>query len=172
MPTMLPAPAVEALYLRHDATVRRFLARMLGCDEAASDAAQETWMRLMRFTPRQPVEDGRAYVFQIAANVARDRLGHEQRRRLVIEEGRAAKDVPAGTPDGEAAAVAAERLRLLAAAVDELPPRCREVFLMSRLDGLANGDIACRLGISRNMVEKHLIRAMVHCRRRLDDTRG
>jgi len=60
------------------------------------------------------------------------------------------------------------RLRILAAAVDDLPPRCREVFLMSRLDGLGNGEIAGRLGISRNMVEKHIIKAMMHCRRRLD----
>ena len=43
---------------------------------------------------------------------------------------------------------------------------------MSRLDGLRNGEIAERLGISRNMVEKHIIKAMLHCRRRLDAAGG
>jgi RNA polymerase sigma-70 factor (ECF subfamily) len=40
---------------------------------------------------------------------------------------------------------------------------------MSRIDGLANAEIAVRLGISRNMVEKHIVRALVICRARLDE---
>ncbi len=161
--------AVEELYLRHDAALRRFLVRMLHCEEAAADAAQEAWMRLIRFAPGRTMDDSRAYVFQVAANVARDRLAEARRRdRVVVADAEAAERVACPEPDAEAAAQAAERQRLLAAAVDELTPRCREVFLMSRLDGLANGEIAARLGISRNMVEKHIIRAMLHCRRRLD----
>jgi DNA-directed RNA polymerase specialized sigma24 family protein len=38
------------------------------------------------------------------------------------------------------------------------------VFILSRLHGMANGEIAARLGISRNMVEKHIIKALIHCR--------
>ena len=64
--------------------------------------------------------------------------------------------------------LARERLAILIDAVNDLPPRCREVFLLSRFDALTNGQIADRLGITRNMVEKHIIKAMVHCRRRLD----
>jgi RNA polymerase sigma-70 factor (ECF subfamily) len=61
-----------------------------------------------------------------------------------------------------------ERLALLRGAIDELPPRCREVFVLHKLDGLSHADVADRLGISRNMVEKHVIRAMRHFRDRLD----
>ena len=76
--------------------------------------------------------------------------------------------MPCPRPDAEAVAAARERICILIEAVNELPPRCREVFLLSRFDDLSNGQIAERLGISRNMVEKHVIKAMVHCRRRLD----
>lgn len=109
-----------------------------------------------------------AYVFQVAANVARDRLAQARRRDIVVFDTEATEQLACCEPGAEAAAVASERLRLLANAVDELPPRCREVFLMSRLDGLSNGEIGTRLGISRNMVEKHVMRALLHCRRRLD----
>ena len=62
--------------------------------------------------------------------------------------------------------MARQELRRLAADIDALPPRCREVFLLVRIDGHSNGEVATRLGISRNMVEKHLIKALLHCRSR------
>lgn len=159
---------MEQLYARYHEALRRFLRRMLHCEEAVAEVAQETYLRLVRFGPRRPLSDPRAYLFRVAANVARDRLARERTRHRVMGEEPLLDSTPCTRPGVEAAALAGERLAILAEAVDELPPRCREVFLMSRLDGLSNGEIAQRLGISRNMVEKHVIRAMMHCRRRLD----
>lgn len=45
-------------------------------------------------------------------------------------------------------------------AINNLPPRCREVFVLRRFHDLSPDDIAKRLGISRNMVEKHLRSAL------------
>jgi len=160
--------SVEELYLQHHAALRRFLARMLRCEETAAEVAQEAWLRMIRLAPGRTVDEPRAYLFQVAANAARDRMARERTRVSVVDGRPVPEAVPCPEPDAETAALARERLSLLADAVDELPPRCREVFLMSRLDGLANGEIAARLGISRNMVEKHIVRAMLHCRRRLD----
>ena len=159
---------VEDLYLRHHTALRRFLARMLRGEAAAADVAQDTWLRLVRRAPRRAVDDPKAYLFQVAANTARDHMARERTRAAVVDDGSSPETLASPAPDSEAAALARERLRLLAEAVDELPPRCRQIFLMSRLDGLANGEIAARLGISRNAVEKHVIRALLHCRRRLD----
>lgn len=44
--------------------------------------------------------------------------------------------------------------------IDELPERCREVFLMSRFEGLKNREIAEKLKISSTAVEKHIARAL------------
>ncbi len=52
----------------------------------------------------------------------------------------------------------------MARAIEALPKRCQQVFVLSRLHGHPNGEIAARLGISRNMVEKHIIKALLHCR--------
>ena len=162
---------LEELCLRHDAALRRFLARMLRCEETAAEVAQEAYLRLLRFAPGRAIDDSRAYLFQIAVNVARDRMARERKGDSAAGEHQA-ETLRCPLPDAESATLGRERLRILSNAVDDLPPRCREVFLMSRLDGLRNGEIAERLGISRNMVEKHIIKAMLHCRRRLDAAGG
>src|SRR5690606_19495356 len=62
-----------------------------------------------------------------------------------------------------------EQLARVTAAIEALPPRCREVFLLYRFEGLDQATIASRLAISRNMVEKHVIRAMRACRAALHE---
>ena len=159
---------VEAIYLRHHDALRRFLTRLLRNEDAAAEVAQDAYLRLIRFRPRRLVEDPKAYLFQVAANAARDRMVRERATHGLIDDRVLADTIACPEPSAEAVTLGRERMCRLIDAVNELPPRCRDVFLLSRFDGLANGEIAARLGISRNMVEKHIIKAMVHCRRRLD----
>lgn len=51
----------------------------------------------------------------------------------------------------------------------ELPSNCREAFLLRKLDGMAHHEIASRMGISKDMVEKHIVNAMKHCRIRVKE---
>ncbi|WP_211107279.1 sigma-70 family RNA polymerase sigma factor [Azospirillum thermophilum] len=164
---------VDGLFRQHNSGLLRFLVRRLGCRDRAADAAQEVYLRLLRFAGPGPVRHETSYLYTAAANVAADVA-----RARRAEEKRAVADLPDCLPDpagaAEAvrpddAAAARQRVRLMQAVVDELPPRCREVFLLNKVDGLSHGEIAQRLGISRNMVEKHIIKALLHCRRRLGD---
>lgn len=58
--------------------------------------------------------------------------------------------------------------RLLSNAVDQLPPRCRHVFTLSRFENLSHKEIACRLGISAKTVEVQITKALVILRQRID----
>lgn len=51
---------------------------------------------------------------------------------------------------------------MLRAALEELPPRTRAVFLLHRFDGFKYREIAKRLGISSSSVEKHMMVAIKH----------
>ncbi len=53
--------------------------------------------------------------------------------------------------------------------VEEMPPKRREVFIMSRLDGVGNEDIANRLGLSKRTVERHLNLALNTLRNNLGE---
>ena len=53
--------------------------------------------------------------------------------------------------------------------VNQLPPRCKEVFKLSRNRGLTNKEVASQLGISDNTVKTHLAKALGHLRKHLTD---
>ena len=62
-----------------------------------------------------------------------------------------------------------EKVRRLAAAVEGMPLRCRQVFVLIKLDDLSVPETAVRLGISQDMVRKHVRHALQICRRSLID---
>ncbi len=109
----------------------------------------------------------RAFVYRVASNLAVDYLRRRQSRRHDVAPERVAEDEHPTTPSPEAHWQERERLALLMQAIDELPARCREVFILRRFENLHQAEIAERLGISRNMVEKHMRRALLHCLQRL-----
>jgi len=50
--------------------------------------------------------------------------------------------------------------------LNELPPACRDAFLLNRLYDCTHAEIADRLGISTKTVQRHIERALLHCLRR------
>ena len=54
-------------------------------------------------------------------------------------------------------------------AIKSLPPKCREVFILSRINGLKNEDIAGKLNLSKRTVETHVSNALKHLRIELKD---
>ncbi|WP_047539375.1 RNA polymerase sigma factor [Methylotenera versatilis] len=57
-----------------------------------------------------------------------------------------------------------QRLQSIQQIINCLPPKCREVFWLFRIEGLRQAEIAVQLNISVNMVERHVIRALIDIR--------
>ncbi|UIY45289.1 RNA polymerase sigma factor [Methylobacterium radiotolerans] len=162
---------IDALYRTEHVGLHRFLLRLLGNQTDATDASQETYLRLVKALRATEIEHPRTFLFFVARNVA---INLGQRRRFEANLFRSLSDVHLGGQVDEHARteqqiIARQQLRLVAAVIDDLPPRCREAFILSAFDGLSNGEIAARLGVSRNMVEKHLMKAFLHTRRHCAD---
>jgi RNA polymerase sigma-70 factor (ECF subfamily) len=64
-------------------------------------------------------------------------------------------------PGPERAAIASDTLRRLQLALDHLPERCRQAVILKKIEGLATRDIAARMGISENTVNRHLTLGMI-----------
>ena len=155
----------EELHRLEAGRLRRFFLYRLRNREDAADAAQETFLRLLSVTPGRLIENPQAYLFAIAKSVAYKAAARLRAERHLFAGDSLLSLVAEDRPGQERIVNARECLEQMAKVIDGLPPRCREVFYMSRIQGLPNGEIARRLGISRNMVERHIMRALVDCRR-------
>ncbi len=134
----------------------RFLHRKVWDDERAQDLAQETFVRAIGTNPDNP----RAWLFQVAANLARDeaRLVIRRKRHLTLlrveseVKGESSNEDPAAEWEKKEAAL---RLR---SALDELSERDRDVLLLWDA-GLDYEEIAKETGLSRGAVGTTLARA-------------
>lgn len=145
------------------------LTARLRSPQDAADLAQEAYLRLMRYEGQRVGEDLRRTLFRIAHNLLTD---HWRWRRLrspesavLIEE----LDVASDQPDGERQIAGEQLLARLEEAVLRMPHKRRAVFLLSRIEGLTNAEIAQRCGISTKAVEKHIAAALAECRAQLGD---
>lgn len=68
--------------------------------------------------------------------------------------------------------VASELQEKIRQAVDALPERCREIFVMSRFKGMKNDEIAENLNLSKRTVETHISNALTFLRRDLKEYAG
>jgi RNA polymerase sigma-70 factor (ECF subfamily) len=162
MPRRSPS-SFDALYRAEHEGVLRYLRKRVGSD-AASDLAQECFVRLLRSGALEGLDNPRAYLFRIARNLLIDRA-----RRAIREHG-----IHYPFDDGRDACVPAEQAwrieamdvqRAYQQALRKLPDKARRVFMMHRLHHLTYQQIAEQLGISTKTVEYHMSRALARCRR-------
>lgn len=153
-------PPLLASFLCYQNDLIRFLSFKLGCAETAEDLCQETYLRIVNYPKAESVENPRAFCFHIANNLALDHL----RKRAYHDKftsGEIDHETTASPAQEPALAVHAikqlERLELL---IKELPPIRRQVFLLSRVEGLNYKAIALKLGISERTVENHVYKAL------------
>jgi RNA polymerase sigma-70 factor (ECF subfamily) len=157
--------AIEAHYADIKAAVRR-RGHSRG---AASDIVHDLYIKLAE----QPeILKGkrslRAFLCRAAINLGIDRMRRASfEERLFSGTEAEALAVPANTAAPDYALDVEARLAILREAVAELPARRRAVFILHRLHRLEPDQIARKLNISRNMVDRHLRRALAHCLDRL-----
>ena len=160
------AVLIERLFREHNESLIRFLRGRVESRNEALEVAQEAYVRLLSLDQPGAVSYLRAFLFKTAANIAIDRrrrhlnYGKVTERQLFVElaENR--------TPERQVAAQ--QTLRLLESLIEAMPPKCRAAFVMNQIHGLDAATIAARLGITESMVRKYVVRALLHCRERMD----
>jgi RNA polymerase sigma-70 factor (ECF subfamily) len=147
--------------------LRRHLMRQLGSVDAAEDAVQETFLRMLRYQAIDNPGERRALLFRVAASVVADSGRNAKSRRAndhcTLDDQELVSEAP--QPDRNLANH--QNLVSLQRAILALPPRCREVFLLHRFEGLSYRDIARRFGTSERTVENQISHALAVCRRAL-----
>ena len=138
----------------------RFLQRNWRNDAEISDLRQEAYARVYEAAKRERPQLVKPFLFQIARNLMIDRL---RRQSVVSLESMVDVDwlnVSDDRPSAETYVAARQELRLLQAALDKLPPRCRQVVLMRKVEGFSQREVAKELGITIETVENQVAKGM------------
>jgi RNA polymerase sigma-70 factor (ECF subfamily) len=157
--------AFEALFREHYTVLVRFAEGLVRSREGAEDAVQDVLLNVWRNRETFRVEDSvRAYLFRAVRNRALNQLRNERVRR---DAGPRLAGESGSAPRGDVELAERDIDRAVREAVNALPPRCREVFELSRGQGLRYAEIATVLGISVKTVETQMGRALKSLRERL-----
>ncbi|MFZ2724963.1 MAG: RNA polymerase sigma factor [Methylococcaceae bacterium] len=154
---------IDALYAQHQRELVNHSARITCCRDTAEDITQESFIILFREAKKQPIENPRAFLFRVARNLACDYLKHKK----VVENYAQAHSDNDEAPSIEHLLAREERVDLVKTVICELPPRCRDTFMLHKLHQMSYAEIAQHKGISESGVEKHIMKGLRHCRRRL-----
>ena len=165
----LEAPRFEALVSRYRRPLLRFFQRRSVGVEDAEDLTQEVFMRLSQRFSRLHWGNPDGLVFTVAANTLVDHERHQRSRRRDrhVEVDPA---LPADEPTAEAALAGRQRLARLVAALDQLHPNARAVFVLCRFENLTQAEAAARLNLSLSAVEKHMMNALARLRDAIETT--
>jgi|TARA_Y100001968_G_scaffold225114_2_gene207904 RNA polymerase sigma-70 factor (ECF subfamily) len=159
---------IADLFKQHNDTLIKFLRARLRSDADAHEVAQEAYVKLLDLDKPDAISYLKAYLFRVASNLAIDRLRSKQRNAVF----KPLTFFDNTHPSEEQYALKKEQLSLMTSFINELPPKCRKAFLLSRIHGLSSVEIASLMNISDRMVRKYLVRATEYCRERLDSHQG
>lgn len=157
-------PTIDAAFVDQHGWLRKLLHRRTGCPDMAADITQDVFVRLLTKKTIPAVREPRAYLARIAHGLLVDRWRRDAIERAWMQT---LLITSAAGPTPEEQAEIVEALARIDALLDGLKPRVREVFLLSRLDGLTYPEIARRLSVSLSTVEKDMAQAMRQCYRAL-----
>lgn len=143
---VLPLEAVLMQFLRHNWRNK----------DEIPDLLQDIYVRVYEAALKQIPDAAKPFVFQTARNLIISRVRHQQ---VVSIEAVADLDmlsIAADEPGPDRSAGARDELRRLQIALDRLPRRAREAFVLRQIEGLSRREIATRMGISEKTVRWHL----------------
>lgn len=146
------------LYRATLAPLRRHLARILGNPAEAQDVAHDAYLKVYPLVEDRTAEKPEALLYTTARRLAFNRL---KRRRVAPFTTTPAEETAASSAPGVAEQVMArQEWHNLEQAIAALPPGCRSVLLLRKVELLSHQEIADRLGIAISTVEKQHARAL------------
>lgn len=153
----------ETLVKETRTPLSRSLGRMLApaqCEEVM----QEAYLKVFIAMKKSKIEEPKALLFRTSRNLAISRLRHQKVVRQSAYTITLHQQIREAVPSAEQQLSDRQDLRILLDAVNLLPPSCKQVFILRKVEGLDHSEIAEQLGITTNTVKNHLSKGMKLCR--------
>jgi len=144
----------------HERDVRRFLGRQPRYICEIDDFIQDAYLRMYAVADFEKIHSGRGYFFTVVKNIIRERARKSKvSGRYILELDHCVLErVEDNRPSQEHLLLWRHEWQRLERAIDDMPVRCREVFIKRRVLGFSQRETAELLNISENIVEKEAAR--------------
>ncbi|MDR1585395.1 MAG: RNA polymerase sigma-70 factor [Prevotellaceae bacterium] len=155
--------AFEVLFLHYHPKLVHFITGFIKNNEQARDMAQDIFLSIWNDKEKLSlVKSFKAYLFKMAKNVICNYYDH-----IVVDEKFVAEQLarPAEFENSEDIIFARQLQDMIDIAVSQMPPQRKQIYTMSRIDGLSNNEIAEKLNINKRTVENHLTAALSDIRK-------
>jgi RNA polymerase sigma factor (sigma-70 family) len=150
---------IERLFREHHEDLIRFLRARFPVQEAR-EAAQEAFARLLSLDSGA-ISYLRAFLFKSAANIGVDGRTRSELPLLMFSE-------MADTLSPERRVSSEQALQQLQRAIEEMPSKCQQAFVMHQVEGMDFPEIAAHMQLGESMVRKYVAKGLLHCRARLE----
>lgn len=144
---------------RHLSAVRRFLMKRAPIGEV-DDLVQEVALRMQTRRATDVIDNIEGYLFQVAQSVLADRGRRDTVRHRSAHDSLEEFHHPVEDRSPERVLQGKEHLAQLIAAMNDLPDRTRQAFVLHRFEEMSYAAIARHMGISVSAVEKHIMKAI------------
>ncbi|MEM1152525.1 MAG: sigma-70 family RNA polymerase sigma factor [Pseudomonadota bacterium] len=147
---------------RHRMEVQSYLGSIVSCTEAAADLFQTIAEQSLRRDRLFPIKNVRAYLYAAAKNAAANfHLAQQAQSKNACQYALTQTSINELGPDS--VLEAQQKVMRLNAALQDLPGMTQQIFVLYRLRGAKQEDIASQFGVHVSTVEKHLKRAAQYC---------
>jgi len=146
--------------LPHEAAVRAWLRRWTGRAQDIDDVIQEAYSRLASLDSVAHIGSGRAYLFQTSRNIVLEQVRRSKIIRIDNVTDIGALSIVDEAPPLDRVVAGARELQRVEQLIDQLPLKCRRVFVLRRIHGASQREIAGMFGISESAVEKLAMRGL------------
>lgn len=158
------APGFDVFVAEQRGPLLAFLRRRIPNEADAQDAVQDCFTRLLRYVDEQPPAAWKPLLYRIATNLSHDearmRLTHHSADHVPLDDAELVSDELPYDQQIEQE----QELAILQAVILQLPPKCRQVYLLHRMEGMSYSAIADHCGLSKKTVEMHISRALAALR--------
>ncbi|MBR1401849.1 MAG: RNA polymerase sigma-70 factor [Prevotella sp.] len=155
---------IDLIFQQHYRPLCLYAIHYLNDVDAAEDIVQDAFLRLIEKMSEEEIENHKSYLYSTVHNLCIKQL----QQSSALETIAAPCDIDGIISDEEAIDVSTREAQLWTA-IDSLPLRCREIFLMSKRDGKKYREIARELNISEKTVEHQISKAIRVLRSKVSD---
>lgn len=150
----------------HAPEVRRWLCKRFPTVADVDEIIQDGFVRMVDRQRKSPIAHPKPFLFSVCRNLAIDYL----RKHKVVKFENLGEHLDNAVLSTEAEGVQnalsdKEHQRLMKQAINELPQKCRRIFLLRKVEGLSLKEIAHKLGISPKTVEVQISIGLKKCKK-------